>query len=274
MLSLYASGTNYSALSQYKDFEAYKGRYAVMPFSTIVVGAGGAVYKDKAFPEADFTWHMFGRVRLSVLYDPGIDQQAYRGLFFDDYYESPNNDIIFPEKTNSLKEKLEYFFTETSSCAVEVSQINYKNYLFRAEVPGSSFVSLYNLTGEDKNVSKCTLTYSDVFKHIAKSLSVSYNSDHDMPFVPEYSGDVSVAYIGKNWNAAIDYNYISAVFFFPGIMDTLPAAGNLRFSIGRNFGKGFEALLKFENILSQEIETQPGFLRKSPTVEIDFMKKF
>ena len=274
MLSLYASGTNYSALNNYDNFETYKGRYAVMPFSAIVIGAGGAIYKDKAYPEADFTWHMFGRLRLNVLYDPGIDQKSFSGMFFDEYYESPDNDILFPEKTFSMKEKLECFFTETSSCAVEVSQANYKNYIYRAQVPASAFVSWYNYGAADKYVSRCTLSYRDIFNNVTKSLSVSYNSDKDMPFVPEYNLDASVAYAVKKWNAALDYNYIATMYFALGNASQLPAAGDLSFSVGRNFACGLETLLKFENLLSEKIETQPGFLRKSPTIELDLKLKF
>ena len=274
MLSLFASGTNYSALSQYKDFEVYKGRYAVMPFSSIVIGAGGAVYKDKSFPEADLTWHLFGCLRLYVVYDPGMDPKTYDGLFFDDYYELPDNDILFPEKTFSMKEKLECYFAETSSCAVEVSQANYKNYLYRSQVPASSLVSWYNFSTNEKYVSGCTFSYSDTFKRVTKSLSARYNSDRDMPFVPEYTVDAAVAYKGKSWNASIEYYYISEMFFAIGNTSTLPAAGDLSFSIGRNFTGGVETTLKFENILSEKIETQPGFLRKSPTVEVDAKIRF
>lgn len=261
-------------MTNYNDFESYKGRYAVMPFSSLVIAAGAAVYKDKGYPEADLTWHMFGCTRLNVVYDPGIDQKTYSGLFFDDYYESPDNDILFPEKTFSLKEKLECFFTEKSSCALEVSQINYKNYLYRAEAPGTAYVSWYNLTTSDKYVTRCTLTYKDAYYNFTKTLSASYNSDNDMPFVPEFNIDASVEYSVKSWNAALEYDYISTELFAVGDADTLPGAEDLSVSVGKNFAGGLETLLKFENILAQEIETQPGFLRKSPTVELDIRVRF
>jgi len=272
--SAYASGQNYSALSNYQDYETYEARYAVMPFSSIVVGAGGSIYKDKLFPEADFTWHMFGRVRLNVVYDPGIDEKSYAGLCFNNYYELPDNGIMFPEKSFSLKERIECYFSQSSSCSFEVSQINYKNYIYRAEVPGSSFVSLYNFASSDKYVANCTFSYKDVFNHVSKTLSVSYNSDNDMPFVPEFSADASIGYNGKNWSFVVGYAYVSSLFYALGDPGKIPQSGDLSFAAGKNFANGVEAQLKFSNLLSDTIETQPAFISKSPTVELVFKIKF
>ncbi len=273
-LSLFASGENYSALTQYANYFTAKGRYAVMPFSFLALAAGGSQYKDKLYPEADLTLHFLSYFRLNAAYDPGVETKTFKDLYFNDYYETPDYGIIFSEKTLSFREKLGCYFNDNSFCEVEVSQADYKNYIYRSEITGSEFVTLNNLTATDKYVTRGSFLFRFANKKMREKVQFTVNSDNDMPFVPQYVASLSYEYIFKSWSAALGYDYSSKILYALNNTATIPESGDLSLLVTKGITKDVELTLKLDNLLSQTIETQLDFIRKSPQAEAGVRARF
>ena len=237
-------------------------RYDVMLFSKAVLGGGLRYTKDKLFPQGYFAATLAPGLKLSANYLPGIEKISWNGLYSIGDYVSVNKDIAYPESTYNFTENISYYIDSEKSVELEFFQASWKNYLFWESVPGSDMITPEN--ARDLYASGGRLKAGFSTKRFSLSLAAEQNISGRVAFVPDYRLSAGAGFRAGSWFFGSGYEYTGRVYYLSGSSSQLGAYGNLSVTVKKTFNRDIELYALCDNILSEKIETQPGFVRNAP----------
>jgi len=246
------------------EFDLASLRYDVMLFSNAVLGAGGRYTKDKVFPQGYLALGLAPGLKLSVNYLPGIEKIDWNRLYVNDDHVQVNKDLLYPESEYDFTENISFYLNEENSVEFELSQAQWKNYLFWESLPGTGLIA----PGNEPDAYAACGRLKTVFgtRRLSLKLSGEHNLNDDQPFVPEYRFSGNVVCLLGTWSFGTGYDHTGPVRFLRNGTATLDAYGNLSVTVKKTFNGDIELYVSCDNILSEKIETQPGYVRNAPVL--------
>ena len=251
-----------TALGAKSEFDFASFRYDVMLFSRAVLGGGARYTFDKVFPQGYFTLSLAPGMKLSVNYLPGIEKVSWDKLYISDSYTGVNTAVSYPESVYSFTENISYYLNESNSVEFEIAQANWKNYLFWEQVPGQNFISPRNV----QNIYAASARMKAVFRkgRFALELGAEENSDNGIPYVPGYDFSAGIGCTLGTWSFNAGCIYNGPVYYALGNTAKLDAYNNVSLTVKKELTKDIELYASCDNILSDKIETQLGFIKNAP----------
>ena len=244
------------------EFDTGSLKYDVMIFPNVVLGGGARYTKDKIFPQAFFAAGFLPGFKLSVNYLPGIEQLSWNGLYAGDGHVEVNKNILYPDSVYDFTENVSYYLNENNSLEFELSQAQWNNYIFWQDVPGAGLITPENMN----SFYAASGRVKAKLKQGPFTLNVSgeHNVDNSVAFMPDYRFSGVVEFTAGSWVFGAGYDYTGPARYSSLSNNQLAAYGNLSASVKKAIGREVELYMSCDNLQSEKIETQPGYVRDAP----------